>query len=152
MPVIDESILVEQPVGTVFDFLVDPENLPVWESSVVEMHQLDDGPTAIGTQAAGVNKVLGVRFDWLSEVTELDRPTRASWSASAGGDRFRFTVSYRLEPVANGTRVTYHVEADPGLGGVFGRFTDPLVVGAQRRSMRSSLQNLAAVLEAPAAP
>jgi uncharacterized membrane protein len=151
MPVVEESIVVEQPAGVVFDYLLEPTNLPIWESSVVEIHEVDEGPAAIGRRANGVNKVLGVRFDWVSEVVELERPSRVAWSAVASGDRFRFTVAYDVEPVIDGTKVTYHVEADAGLGGVFGRFADPLVAGAQRRTMRSSLENLAAILAMPAA-
>jgi len=117
MPVVEESIVVQQPAGVVFDFLVDPSNLPVWESSVVETHQIGDGPIVIGTRSEGVNKVRGVRFDWVSEVTELQRPDRLMWSAAAGTDRFHFTVAYNVEPLDSGARVTYRVEADPGLGG-----------------------------------
>ena len=146
MPVVDESIVVQQPAGVVFDFLLDPHNLAVWESSVVEASQTSDGPAAVGTRSEGANKVLGVRFEWVSEITELERPHAVTWSAVAAGDRFRFTVAYRVETIDGGSRVTYHVEADPGLGGVFGRFADPLVAGAQRRTMRSSLENLAAIL------
>ena len=146
MPVVDESIVVQQPAEEVFDFLLDPHNLAVWESSVVEARQIDDGPAVVGTRSEGVNKVVGVRFDWVSEITELERPRAVTWSAVASGDRFHFTVAYRVETVDGGVRVTYHVEADPGLGGVFGRFADPLVAGAQRRTMRSSLENLAAIL------
>jgi len=152
MPVVEESIVVQQPAGVVFDFLVDPSNLPVWESSVVETHQIGDGPIVIGTRSEGVNKVRGVRFDWVSEVTELHRPDRVMWSAAAGTDRSHFTVAYKVEPLGSGARVTYRVEADPGLGGVFGRFTDPLLAGAQRRTMRSSLENLAAILGSGATP
>ena len=149
MPVVDESVVVPQSAEVVFDFLLDPQNLPVWESSVVESHQIGDGPAAVGTRSEGVNKVLGVRFDWASEISELQRPSRVAWTAVAAGDRFHFTVAYGVEAVDAGSRVTYHVEAEAGLGGVFGRFADPLVVGAQRRTMRSSLENLAALLAEP---
>ena len=116
MPVVEESIVVQQPAGVVFDFLVDPSNLPVWESSVVETHQIGDGPIVIGTRSEGVNKVRGVRFDWVSEVTELHRPDRVMWSAAAGTDRSHFTVAYKVEPLGSGARVTYRVE-EPGARG-----------------------------------
>ena len=151
MPVVEESVEIQRSVGDVFDFLIDPHNLAVWESSVVEAHQIDDAPAVVGTRSAGVNKVLGVRFEWVSEINELERPQRVAWSASSSGDKFRFTVAYDVVPAGAGALVTYRVEAEPGLGGVFGRFTDALVVGAQRRTMRSSLDNLAAIMSAPSA-
>ncbi|HEY5135736.1 MAG TPA: SRPBCC family protein [Candidatus Nanopelagicales bacterium] len=85
MPVVEESIVVQQPAGVVFDFLVDPSNLPVWESSVVETRQIGDGPMAVGTRSERVNKVLGVPFDWVSEVTELQRgrPQRARTASTS---------------------------------------------------------------------
>jgi hypothetical protein len=38
------------------------------------------------------------------------------------------------------------VDADPGLGGVFGRLADPLVERAQGRTVRNNLETLAEIL------
>ena len=58
----------------------------------------------------------------------------------------QFTVSNTLEPEGDGTRFTYRVEAESGLGGVFGRLADPLVEKAQRRTVRANLDTLAELL------
>lgn len=39
MPVIEESVEIRREPAEVFDFLVVAENIPVWDSSVVEAKQ-----------------------------------------------------------------------------------------------------------------
>jgi carbon monoxide dehydrogenase subunit G len=57
-----------------------------------------------------------------------------------------FTVTNTLEPEGDGTRVTWRVDATPGLGGVFGRLADPLVEKAHARTVRGNLETLTEVL------
>jgi uncharacterized membrane protein len=144
MPVVEERVIIGRPPEEVFDYLAKVENLPVWESSIVEAEQLGDDPVAIGTRWRGTSKILGQRFQWAAEITEFDRPVRQS-SRSVEG-KLSFSVSNVLAPVEGGTQYTYRVDAEPGLGGVFGRLADPIVAKAQSRTVRASLDNLAALL------
>jgi hypothetical protein len=43
----------------------------------------------------------------------------------------RFAVALMLEPVDGGSKLTYRVDAESGLGGVFGKLADPLIVRAK---------------------
>jgi len=142
--VIEESVSIAQPPEHVFDFLSKAENLPVWDSSVVHAEQIGSGPVEVGTRARGTSKVLGRRFDWTTEVIELDAPRRATFRAVEG--KLHFTVTNVLEPADGGTRYTYRVEADAGLGGIFGRLADPIVERAQARTIRANLETLADLL------
>ncbi|MGB9377738.1 MAG: SRPBCC family protein [Mycobacteriales bacterium] len=144
MAVIEESVFVAQPPKVVFDFLVRAENLPVWDSSVVEAEQVGNDPITVGTRARGTSKVLGRRFDWTTEVTELEPEKRASYRAVEGD--LKFSVTNELEAIDGGTRYLYRLEADPGLGGIFGRIADPIVQRAQGRTIRANLENLAELL------
>ena len=148
MPVIEEEVHVARPPQEVFDYLIVAENLVVWDSSILEVEQVTSGPVQVGTRWRGVSKILGRRFEWTTEVTELESPTRSTTRAVEG--KLRFTVTYALQPDNGGTRFTYKVEADPGLGGIFGRLTDPLVEKAQRRTVRGNLDTLAELLTQPA--
>lgn len=144
MPVVEESVVIARSPEQVFDYLNRAENLPVWDSSIMEAEQLDTGPVRVGTRWRGVSKILGRRFEWTTEVTELQPPTRTSSRAIEG--KLRFTVTNTLQPESGGTCYTYRVEADSGLGGVFGRLTDPIVEKAQRRTVRANLDTLAELL------
>ncbi len=110
----------------------------------MEAEQVDSGPMRVGTQWRGVSKILGRRFEWTTEVTELQPPTRAASRAVEG--KLRFTVTNTLQQENAGTLYTFRVEADSGLGGVFGRLTDPIVEKAQRRTVRANLDTLAELL------
>ncbi len=144
MPVVEESVFIARSPEEVFDYLTTAENLPVWDSSIMEAEQVDSGPMRVGTRWRGVSKILGRRFEWTTEVTELQPPTRAVSRAVEG--KLRFTVTNTLQQENAGTRYTFKVEADSGLGGVFGRLTDPIVEKAQRRTVRANLDTLAELL------
>jgi hypothetical protein len=47
MPVIDETVVIASPAGEVFDFLMIAENLPRWDSSMLECVQVGDGPVTL---------------------------------------------------------------------------------------------------------
>jgi len=144
MPVIEESVFIACPPEEVFDFVVKPENLPVWDSSIISAAQIGAEPIGVGTRANGTSKIMGRHFDWSITVAEFDPPLRYS-SHSVGGT-LEFTVTNVLEPTEGGTTLTYRIDAASGLGGVFGRLADPFVARAQARTVRANLETLAELL------
>ena len=58
----------------------------------------------------------------------------------------KFTVTSTFEPAEGGTRFTYRIDAESGLGGVFGKLADPLIEKAQGRTVRANLETLSEVL------
>ncbi len=151
MPVIDQTVTIHAPLDTVFGYLVDGENLPAWDSSIVECVRLDEGPLAVGSRYRGASKILGRRIEWTTEVTELEPGMRAT-SRSVEGT-LDFTVTYEVAPAVAGpgtgpsTVVRYVLSADSGLGGAFGRVMEPLVEKAQTKVVRQNLATVAAHLE-----
>lgn len=144
MPVVEESIFIPKPPQEVFDYVSAPENLPEWDSSILEAHQVDSGPIRVGTHSKGKSKILGRRFEWTTEVTDFDPPRRAV-SRGEGGD-LKFTITLTAEHEGNGTRFTQRIDADSGLGGIFGKIADPLVEKAQARTTRANLETLVEIL------
>jgi carbon monoxide dehydrogenase subunit G len=144
MPVVDESVFINRPPEEVFEFLVKTANIPVWDSSVIHAEQVGDGPVGLGTRSKGTSKILGRQFDWITENVHFD-PPRQSVIRSVGG-KFDFKISNVLEPEAGGTRLTYRVEVDSGIGGVFGKLADPLVQKAHARTVHANLETLADLL------
>jgi carbon monoxide dehydrogenase subunit G len=144
MPEIEESVSISRPPQEVFDVVSNPENIPKFDSSVVRVELLGEGPVGVGTRFRGTSKVLGRSFEWTAEVVEHD-PPRRSTSKSVEG-KMEFTVSMTCEPADGGTRLTQRIEAGTGLGGIFGRMGDTLVQRTQARTVRANLESLAEYL------
>ncbi|MDQ0677244.1 carbon monoxide dehydrogenase subunit G [Arthrobacter pascens] len=144
MPTVEESIYIALPPQEVFNFLSKSENFPVWDSSVVHAETIGDEPVGLGTRAKGTSKIVGKKFDWTLEVGEFQPPGRLV-SRSVDGT-LEFTVTSTFEPEGDGTRLTYRIDAESGLGGVFGKLADRFVEKAQARTVRANLETLAELL------
>ncbi|RZL83584.1 MAG: hypothetical protein EOP32_06975 [Rhodococcus sp. (in: high G+C Gram-positive bacteria)] len=144
MPVVEQSVVIARPASDVWSFLVAAENWPSWEASNVECEQITDGELGVGTRWRGVNRILGKRFDWVTEFVEYE-PAKVATSKSVEG-KIGFTATTKIEEVDGGTLFTYRVDSESGLGGVFGKLTDPIVAKAYSRTVRASLDNLADLL------
>ena len=149
MPVIDETVVIARPVAEVFDFLMRAENLPRWDSSMLECVQAGDGAVAVGTRYRGASKILGRRIEWTTEVVEYVPGVRAVSQSVEGA--LTFTVSYEVSASGAGTTLRYRLAAESGLGGAFGRAMEPIVQRAQAKVVRANLGTLASLLEQRAA-
>ncbi len=149
MPVIDETVVIARPAGEVFDFLMLAENLPHWDSSMLECVQVGSGAVTVGTRYRGASKILGRRIEWTTEVVEFVPGMRAA-SQSVEGP-LAFTVSYEVSASPAGTTLRYRLAAESGLGGAFGRAMEPIVQRAQAKVVRANLDTLASLLEQRAA-
>jgi len=145
MPVIDETAVIARPAGEVFDFLMSAENLPRWDSSMLECAQVGDEAVALGTRYRGASTILGRRIEWTTEVVEFEPGVRAA-SRSVEGP-LTFTVSYELSASPAGTTLRYRLAAESGLGGAFGKAIEPIVQRAQTRVVLANLDRLVSLLE-----
>jgi len=149
MPVIDETVVIARTAGEVFDFLMLAENLPRWDSSMLECVQVGSGAVAVGTRYRGASLVLGRRIEWTTEVTQFVPGVRVASQSVAGP--LTFTVSYELSAAPTGATLRYRLTAESGLDGAFGRAIEPIVHRAQTKVVRANLGKLAALLEQRAA-
>jgi len=149
MPVIDETVVIARPPAEVFDFLMVAENLPRWDSSMLECAQVGDGAVTVGTRYRGASKILGRRIEWVTEVVELVPGVRAASRAVAGP--LSFTVGYEVSASPAGTTLRYRLAAESGLDGAFGRAMEPIVQRAQAKVVRANLGTLSRLLEQRAA-
>ena len=146
MPTVEESITIDRPPEAVWEFLTTTDNIPAFESQLTGIEQITEGDVGMGTRWRGATNVLGRSFEWVTEIVEFD-PPRRSRTASVEG-KLPFEISYTLTPSDGGTSFTYRIEAESGLGGIFGKLGDPLVTRAQVRTVRTNLANLKELLEA----
>lgn len=146
MPTVEESITIQRSPDDVWAFVAKTENLPVIESQMTHIEQLTEGEVGLGTRWKGATNVLGRKLDWVTEMVEFEPPRRSKTRSVEG--KLPFEVTFTLTPSGDGTELTYRLEAESGLGGVFGRLGDPLVERAQARTVRTNLANLKELLEA----
>ncbi len=144
MPVFEDSVFIARPLKDVFDFMVESENLAVWDASVVKAEKVGTGPVGLGTRTRGTSTIMGKHLDWATEATEFEPPTRIIYTSVEG--QISFAVTNVLEPVEGGTMLTYRVDTGSGLGGAFGRLAEPFIEIAQTRTLRGNLETLAALL------
>ncbi|MDV8008861.1 MULTISPECIES: SRPBCC family protein [unclassified Rhodococcus (in: high G+C Gram-positive bacteria)] len=144
MPTVEQSVEIALPPKDVWEYIAVAENWPKWENSMVECTQITEGPMGVGSRWHGVSRILGKRLEWTSEFTEYD-PPRSSKSTSVESP-VSFSQTMTCEEVGDGTRVTYRLDSESGLGGVFGKMADPIVTKAFSRTVRVSLENLADIL------
>ena len=149
MPVIDETVVIARPAAEVFDFLMVGENLPRWDSSMLECVQVGGAAVTVGTRYRGASSIFGRRIEWTTEVTQFVPGVRAE-SQSVEGP-MRFTLSYEVSGSSAGTTLRYRLAAKPGLAGGFGRAMEPIVERAQTKVVRANLSKLASLLEQRAA-
>ncbi len=149
MPVIDQSVLIARPAAEVFDFLVHAENLPRWDSSMLECVQVGPDPVTVGTRYRGASKILGRRIEWTTEIIDFVPGVRSASKAIEG--TLKFTVSYEVSETPEGTNLRYRIVADSGLGGAFGRALEPIVEKAQTKVVKANLDTLVGLLEQQAA-
>ncbi len=144
MPVFEDSVFIARPLHDVFDFMVESENLAMWDSSVVKAEKVGTAAVGVGTRTRGASKIMGKHLDWVTEATEFEPPTRITYTSVEG--QIHFAVTNVLQPVKGGTRLTYRVDTGSGLGGIFGRLAEPFIEKAQTRTLRANLDTLARLL------
>ncbi|HME48085.1 SRPBCC family protein [Mycobacterium sp.] len=146
MPASEASVVIARPVAEAWDYIISADRLAVWEPAVVEAEQITQGPVAVGTRWSGKSSLLGVKFSWVGEFTEVDVNKGTAFRSIES--KLVFSNATRFEEAEGGTRFTYRMESESGLGGIFGKLADPLVNMAYGRALRASLENLADILSA----
>jgi uncharacterized protein YndB with AHSA1/START domain len=146
MAVVEESIVIPRSPQEVFDYVADADHLPSWDNSVVEAGWEGPREVRVGARFHGTSKILGRRFHWVTELAEVDAPRTLRYRSVEGPLRFTITELFEPEDGGASTRFTWRVDADAGLGGIFGRLADPLVERAQARTVRNNLETLAEIL------
>jgi uncharacterized protein YndB with AHSA1/START domain len=137
----ENTVTISRPIEQVFGFLSDFENLPRWNYAILETHKISQGPVGIGTiyqQLRSVPSRNQERF----EVTAYTPPGQLEIQGQLGP--FPSRLSYALDTVPEGTRITNSVELElRGPGRLLGRVAVPRV----RDAVAANLRTLKELLE-----
>jgi len=141
----EHSVLIQRPLEEVWAYVMEPANDPVWQGPVIEVRRGAGEEMSVGSEIEEVMQFLGRRFEVTFTVTEHEPMRRSAVRVSSGP--VPMNGSYRLDPVAGGTRFT--MEGETEAHGLF-KLAEPVFARMARREWESSCEVLKDLLEAGA--
>lgn len=140
---VETSVVVDQPIEKVFEFVTKPETDEQWLVGVEHRDHTPGEPAGVGSTSRMKMRFLGVPVEVTWEVVGYEPPTKIEVKSVEG--TVKVEAGYIFEAVSEGqTKVTVHGEAD--LVGLFD-LAEPVVERIARRQWKASLENLKDVLE-----
>ena len=100
----EATVQINCPVERVFAFIVDDKNLRNWKTGLIENELLTEGPLQAGTRFREVRRMGPRDAEIRGEITDFVPDQRF---ATRTLTQPQVTVSYTLETVNGGTRITY---------------------------------------------
>ena len=140
---VESSVLINQPIEKVFEFVTTPENDAQWYIGIESRDHTPGEPAGVGSTSQSEIRFMGVPMTVEWEVIEYEAPKKIKVKTTKGPVSVK--AGYTFEAVAEGqTKVSVHGEAD--VGGVFS-LAEPLVERMAQRQWEASFENLKDVLE-----
>lgn len=140
---VSTGIVIERPLDVVGDFVMNPENAPLWYRNIKSVEWVTSPPLEVGSHVAFVAHFLGRRLAYTYEVVTLEPRERLVMRTAEGP--FPMETSYTLE--ADGPERTRMVLRNRGAPAGFARVTAPVMAWAMRRENRKDLRTLKSILE-----
>ena len=140
---IESSVQISRPRDQVFGFLTDLDNLPKWQTGVIQSKRLTDGPVRAGFRFAETAKVGPWKLDTVCTVTDLKPAERFAFEARSSGP-LDYEGSFDLQPMAGGTRLS--VNGSARLKGLW-RLLQPLLAGDLHKETRRELETIRRLME-----
>jgi uncharacterized protein YndB with AHSA1/START domain len=143
---LEYTIVINQPVEKVFNYVSNPVNLPEWQGPPTEirnLRQTTPGQLREGDRFTTALQFLGRRYETPTEVSTCDPNRQLSYRGTEGPAPTQITFIF--EEVPGGTRFTHSQEVDPR--GFFG-LAEPLFEIVAKRQLRNDLRTLRSLLEA----
>jgi uncharacterized membrane protein len=141
------SVEIARSPEDVFTYLDQLDRHGEWQTQILEVTNISDGPVGVGTRATEKRKVPGGSREMTYEITEHDSPRRVSFRGLDGPVRPVGTVT--VEPLDDGARskVTLQFTLE---GHGIGKLIAPLGNFDARRQIPKDQQRLKERLEAGA--
>ena len=144
MAKVETNIVVNRPVGEVFQFISANENALQWQPGLLETRITND-VQGVGKTWIDVVQFLGRRMEVPFRLADWQPDRKISFQSTGGP--IPMQGSYGFEPVGDGTQVTFLLTGDPG--GFF-KLAEPVLMRMLQRQWQTNLANLKDVLEAQA--
>ena len=140
---IDGDIVIDRPVGVVFDYVADQRNEPQYNPRMVRAEKITPGPVGKGTRFRSAVESGRRTVEMLIEITGYDRPHRLTSATTMQQADISYTLTF--EPAASGTRMRWSAQLRPmGTFALLG----PLITWMGRRQELRNWTSLKHHLEA----
>ena len=138
---LEHSIVVGRSPEETFAFIADPENLPLWQSGLVEVHR-ESELRGVGARHLEVRSFMGTRIEQTLEVTAYEPAKRLDLEVVDGPLLLKVAHTFTAED--GGTRIDIAGEGE--VGALF-RMAEFLVVRAVKRQSKADFERLKELLE-----
>lgn len=142
MTTIQQSILIDAPLETVFAYISDYTHDREWRRGVIGVEQTPPPPSRLGTRTQEVFRCLGIKFTIHAEVTQLKANTVIGFTAL--DSVFPLWGQRMVKPDTTAVRFTYTLTVR--LHGVYG-WLRPLILWQCNRQIQQDLRSLKNRLE-----
>jgi uncharacterized membrane protein len=142
MTTIQQSILINAPLETVFAYISDYTHDGEWRRGVIGVEQTPPPPSRLGTRTHEVFRCLGVKFTICAEVTQFKANTVIGFTAL--DSVFPLWGQRTVKSDATAVRFTYALTVR--LHGVY-RWLRPMLVWQFDRQLQQDLRKLKNALE-----
>ena len=143
MKMITREIQVNTPVGRVFDFLSDPNNLPEIWPNIIEVKNVKKTKVNDSNTFNWVYKMSGMHLEGKCETIEYKPNERLAVQSTKGLDA---TVFWKFQPVATATLLTLRFEYEIP-SSLLKRIKDDIVVRENEHEVDALLKNIKSRLE-----
>jgi uncharacterized protein YndB with AHSA1/START domain len=135
------SVHLNQPVERVFAFLTDSNKLTSWQSNLIKIEPLVEGPLCLGSRFREVRRMGRKETEIEAEITafELNRHFETRTLAQP-----EVRVSYSLEPEEGGTHLRHRFTMRTH--GMM-RLMEPLIAGSVKRESEADFSVLKNILD-----
>ena len=100
----ENSVVINQPINTVFDFVTNLDNNPKWQSGILELEMTSEGRFELGSTYRCVNRFMGKRLETEGIITDYVPDRTCSFRITSGSVTGESNFSF--ESVNGGTRFT----------------------------------------------
>jgi uncharacterized membrane protein len=137
------DIRVDTPVERVFDFLLDPNNLPEIWPNIIEVKNVKKSKDSEGFNFNWTYKMSGLPFEGKCETIEYTRYERLVVKSNKALDS---TITWRFQPSGRETHVTLRFEYQIP-SSLLKRMKEEIVIQENEHEVDALLQNLKSRLE-----
>ncbi len=145
MAAIVEAIEIDRSPEEVFAYLDELTRHGEWQTEIVSVRMLTDGPTRVGTRAVETRKIAGRQQNTSYEVTEHDPPRVFAFRGLDGP--LRPIGKGMVEPLDGGARSRVTLEFDFEAASFLGKLLRPIASSHARKQIPQDHRRLKERLE-----
>jgi carbon monoxide dehydrogenase subunit G len=135
-------IVFHRPIQEVFDYLSDFQNGPQWQSGLLGVGRITEGPIGVGTRFTSVRKAMGRKMESGIEFTAFELNKKFAIKSYSGSSPFKQTFLFENDGETTRVNTVFELE----LGGLMS-LAEPLIAPSIRREMKADFDNLKEIIE-----